>query len=341
MKNRVPDFENNLLRVLKGEKPQRATLFELLIGKAHYALLSGHECQGNTPVDVLRWRIEAMTAAGYDYVISRSCDLRFRPVAREQKATRSSNGEALIYDRESFENFRWPDMSQMDYSRLEDIKPYLPQGMKLMVMGPSGVLENVLDLVEYDNLCMMLYDDPELVEAIFNEVGSRLVTYYENSVSADTVGFLCSNDDWGFNTQTFLSPADMRKYVFPWHKKIVQIAHDHGKPCMLHSCGCYNEVIDDVINDMKFDARHSYEDKITPVEQAYEDLNGKIAVLGGIDVNFLVNKTPDDIYARARNMLEVSASKGGYALGSGNSIPDYIPHENYLAMIRAAKEFDQ
>jgi len=31
-----------------------------------------------------------------------------------------------------------------------------------------------------------------------------------------------------------------------------------------------------------------------------------------------------------------AAGRGGYALGSGNSIPNYIPLENYHAMIRAA-----
>ncbi len=341
MKKRVPDFEHNLLRVLKGGKPERATLFEMIIHKHYYSLLAGHECQGSTPVDVLRWRIEAMANAGYDYVTCHACDLRFRSIGREAKSTKSLNGDALIYDWESFEKFQWPDMSKMDYSRLEDIKPYLPFGMKMMVMGPDGVLENVINLVGYENLCVMLYDEPELVEAIFNEVGGRLVMYYENAASADTVGFICSNDDWGFNTQTLLPPDAMRKYVFPWHKKIVQVAHDNDKPCMLHSCGYYNEIIDDVINDMKFDARHSYEDSITPVEKAYEDLNGKIAVLGGLDVNFLATKTPNEVYSRARNMLETSASRGGYALGSGNSIPDYIPYENYLALLRAANEFDQ
>ena len=77
--------------------------------------------------------------------------------------------------------------------------------MKLMVMGPCGVLENVISLVGYDNLCYMLFEEPELVQAIFDHVGAGLVSYYEQVVDADTVGFLCSNDDWGFNTQTFLS----------------------------------------------------------------------------------------------------------------------------------------
>jgi uroporphyrinogen decarboxylase len=35
-------------------------------------------------------------------------------------------------------------------------------------------------------------------------------------------------------------------------------------------------------------------------------------------------------------MLEQTSAKGGYALGSGNSIPYYVPQENYLAMIAAA-----
>ena len=49
----------------------------------------------------------------------------------------------------------------------------------------------------------------------------------------------------------------------------------------------------------------------------------------------------DDPVEQGRYIIEVSRmqDKGGYALGSGNSIPDYIPEENYLAMIRTVHEF--
>jgi uroporphyrinogen decarboxylase len=36
--------------------------------------------------------------------------------------------------------------------------------------------------------------------------------------------------------------------------------------------------------------------------------------------------------------LAQTAERGGYALGSGNSIPDYVPDESYFAIIRAALE---
>ena len=97
----------------------------------------------------------------------------------------------------------------------------MPAGMKLCLRGPGGVLENTIAILGYDNLCYLLYDDPELVQAVTDKVGSTLLRYYQCMAPHSAIGFLCSNDDWGFNTQTFLSTDAMRQYIFPWHKKIV------------------------------------------------------------------------------------------------------------------------
>ena len=332
---RTSDFENNLLRVLKGQRPERATLFEMIVDRKFLPMMAGHGKEEEGELGTLRLIVDAYANAGYDAAPCHASAFRICQ-RRAQKQTASLNENFAITDWESFEKYPWADPDQFDYTLLERIKPYLPEGMKLMVYGPDGVLENTIHLVGYDNLCIMLYEEPELVQAIFDHVGERLLKYYEAAADADTVGVLCSNDDWGFNKQTFLSPNDMRKYVFPWHKKIAEVAHRNNKPCVLHSCGYYGEVIDDVINDMKFDARHSYEDNIIPVEKAYADLQGRITVLGGIDVHFLTAHSPDEIYTRCRNMLELTAERGGYALGSGNSIAPYIPEENYRALLRAA-----
>lgn len=332
---RKPDFERNLLRK---EKPDRATLFELFLTSAYYERLAGHRYYDDTRLGCLRTVAEAMAAAGYDYAPAHGSDFHYITANRKAASSISLNG-GLITDWASFEKYQWLNPEDYDYSSLEKITPYLPDGMKVLAECPSGVLENVMQIVGYDNLCIMLYEEPELVETIFNHVGERMVKYAELCIGYDSVGFFCSNDDWGFNTQTFLSPADMRKYVFPWHKKIVELCHRHGKPCMLHSCGYYGEVIEDIIADMQFDARHSYEDNIVPVEKAYDDLKGRIAVLGGIDMDYIISRTPEEIYKRSRAMLE-KAQDGGYALGSGNSIPDYVPFEHFLALNRAALDMD-
>ena len=135
-----------------------------------------------------------------------------------------------------------------------------------------------------------------------------------------------------------LSPEDLRRYVFPWHTRIVSAIHDAGRPAILHSCGNPVEIMDDVIDVMKFDGRHSYEDTIQPVEEAYEQYGHRIATLGGIDVDFVIRSDPDDVYRRSREMLERAADRGGYALGTGNSVPEYVPPEHYAAMVWAAVE---
>ena len=42
------------------------------------------------------------------------------------------------------------------------------------------------------------------------------------------------------------------------------------------------------------------------------------------------------ITLRSREMIRRTEDRGGYALGSGNSIPDYVPEASLFAMTRAA-----
>lgn len=98
------------------------------------------------------------------------------------------------------------------------------------------------------------------------------------------------------------------------------------------------EIIEDIICDIQFDGKYSFEDNILPVEEAFSLWGDRIAILGGIDVDYLVRSDCDAIRHRAENLLTLSMEKGGYALDSGNSIPFYIPNEKYFAMTSALNE---
>jgi uroporphyrinogen decarboxylase len=336
--NRKPDIEN-LYKVLRREEPERPTLFELFMNLPLYERLAGRTLkQGGPALETLKLVVKAFTAAGFDYATTHASDFAFPVKSRDARNTVSLNEGFVITDEASFETYKWPRPENFDFSRLEKIKPFLPEGLRLMVMGPGGVLENVIGLTGYDNLCLMIYDNPALVQNIFDHVGQGLLSYYEAALQYDTVGLVMSNDDWGFKTQTFLSPPDMKKYVFPWHKKIVELAHRHGLPALLHSCGYFADVMDETIDYTGFDGKHSYEDAIMPVEEAYEKWHGRIAILGGIDMNFMVQRPEEEIYSRSKAMLKRAEGRGGYALGTGNSVPEYLPQEHYLALLRACLE---
>lgn len=334
----TPDF-SLFLQMLRRKPTPRPVLFELFMDDSVYETLAGHPAEGNDLLSMMKLTVDAYAAAGYDYASVYACGMGFVENKHQEGAsTISLNADSGLTDREAFERYPWPDPDSFDYSPLEQIQSYLPEGMKLMILGPGGVLENVTWMVGYDNLCYMLYEDPALVQDIFDAVGSRLVRYYERAVSYDSVGMLMSNDDWGFNTQTFLSPEDMRRYVFPWHRRIVETAHRAGKPCLLHSCGQLDAVMEDVI-EMGYDGKHSFEDNILPVEKAIRLWGDRIAILGGVDMDFLVRSPEEEIRRRCENLLFQTREKGGYALGSGNSIPAYVPMEKFRVLREVGRQY--
>ena len=333
--DREASFEE-FLKVLRRESPSRPVLGEMFVSWELLHEAAGFDAAERDPLGNLRMEVEGFRNLGYDYAMLGLGDFGFKRGERQKKDSVSLNEGALITDRRSFEAYSWPDPDTGDRPSDEALQSVLPRGMKFITRSPGGVLENVFDLAGFDNLCFLLADDPCLARDIFDAVGSRLLRYHEIAASYDSVGAIMSNDDWGFKTQTMLAPAQMRQYVFPWHKRFVAAAHAAGKPAILHSCGNVECVFEDIIEDMAFDAKHSYEDVIIPVEQAYERWGDRIGIIGGIDVDFLARSTPEAVHERSKAILERAADRGGYALGSGNSIPNYIPRENYYAMISAA-----
>ncbi len=335
---RQPDFQN-LLRVLQRREPVRPTLFEFFMNDQVYDYLTqGETFDNHDDLGSYRRLISAFYHAGYDYVALAGSDFTFPHPEIPQARSISQNAPGVITDRASFTAYAWPNPDTCDYSRLDTLTADLPSGMKMIVSGPGGVLENAITLLGYETLCIMSAEDPDLLDEIFTAIGSRILRYYQICLQYPSVGALIVNDDWGFSQQTLLKPADMRRYVFPWHRQMVAAGHAAGRPSILHSCGNLRDVWEDLIEDIQFDGKHSFEDKIMPVEEAYERYGRRIAIMGGFDLDFICRSSPAEIRARVDAMLRRTAGRGGFAVGTGNSVPYYVPIENYLAMISCVQE---
>ena len=334
-----PDI-NNLLTVLRNKKPPRYTLFEFFMNNSLYETVTAGIAYRDDQYKNYRKTADTFLRLGYDYVTVHGNNMTF-PFENDANSSRahaktiSQNREAVFSNRGDVRNYPWPDPYSFPSDRVDVVREYLPPGMGLIVPGSTSVQGALIRLIGYENLCYMLADDPDLVQEIADNIGSRVLAYFEIFAKHPAVDALIVNDDWGFAGQTLLSPASLRRYVIPWHKKIVKAIHDNNKPVVLHSCGNLENVMDDIIDDIGYDGKHSYEDKILPVEEAYDRFGSRIAVMGGLDIDFMSRSTPEQVYNRACAMLKHSESRGGYALGTGNSIPDFIPLENCLAMMAA------
>ncbi len=276
---------------------------------------------------------------GYDYASVRESMTGFVFQQKEKPAARTAQGDRqymtqdlkTIADRADFERYSWPDMRSMDYSVFEFAERVIPDGMRIIGDSP-GVFENVMWLLGYEGISYLLYDDRDLIRDVFQEVGNRVVQYFETMASIESVGALRYGDDLGFKTQLLLPPDEFRRLVLPWHRRIVETAHARGKPIILHSCGNLSAVIEDIIAT-GWDARHSFEDVIEPVWEAKARYGGRIAHFGGFDMVKLPSMTEEQVRAHTRFLFERCAPGGGWALGSGNSIPEYVPPGNFVAML--------
>jgi uroporphyrinogen decarboxylase len=237
---------------------------------------------------------------------------------------------------EDFERYPWPKVEDFDFSQLEYLNSHLPDGMGFISSHGGGVFEHLSWIMSFEGLCTALYETPDLVQAITDRLGTLMTGFYGHLLDLDHLSVVFPGDDMGYRSATMVSPRDLRTYVLPWHKKFAAMAHEHGRPYFLHSCGKILAIMDDLINDVGIDGKHSYEDAIIPAEDFQKLYGDRIAVLGGVDINILSGKTPEEVRARVRGLIGSCGPAGRYAIGSGNSVPSYVPVDNYLAMIDEA-----
>jgi len=96
--------------------------------------------------------------------------------------------------------------------------------------------------------------------------------------------------------------------------------------------------MDDIIVKAGIDAKHSNEDTIAPLSEWVERYNSRIAIFGGVDVDVVCRGGDERLYDEIFRIYEMAKGANGFAFGSGNSIPHYVPWENYLKMIVKFRE---
>jgi uroporphyrinogen decarboxylase len=347
LKNPEPDFEE-FKKVIKGKKAERVHFVELLMDYEVKKYIT-EKYFGEKWIDYseenkekfIKQEINFWYKLGYDYVriaggiVFYGKSRKTKDTAILSKGERGwvEEGTGMIKNWNDFENYPWQKKEEIDYSIYEIASKNLPDGMKMLICPSSGVFEIASEtLLGFENMGYLIVDNFPLVEAVFNKVGEIIYEFYKNAVEIDNVEGFFQGDDLGFKTSTFLSPEDLRKLVIPWHKKFAEIAHQNGKMYWLHSCGNILNVIEDFIDNVKIDAFHSFQDEIIPVWEFKKRYGEKIAVLGGVDVNKLATYNEENLRKYVREILD-KCMPYRYALGSGNSIANYIPVENYLIML--------
>ena len=351
----APDWQGFVRCITREGTPRRVHHIELFIDGEiqdeicrRYGLLM--ERDRADPHFLLRRQVAVNWFLGYDYVCTTldgvapklkgatTVDLAPRPRAGGRSFMEEHKGPITNWD--EFESYAWPEPERASAGSLEWYSENLPDEMCIIATECFGQFaEHLAWLMGYESLCYALYDQRDLVAAISRKLVEIQRAVLQRILEFERVKLIWGSDDMGFRTGTLISPADMREFVLPGHKLMAQMSHDAGRPYMLHACGKLDAIMEDLIEDVRIDARHSFEDVIEPVTDAYDTYGGRIAILGGIDVDFLCRADSEDVRRRVRRTLEHCMPGGGYCLGSGNSVANYIPVDNFLAMLDEGRRF--
>jgi uroporphyrinogen decarboxylase len=252
--------------------------------------------------------------------------------------------EGVIQTRADFERYPWDEFPRIYWEhatpRFAALAAALPTGMKAVGGIGNGIFEISEDLVGFERLCYMQADDPELFAALYRRIGDLLAGLWRTFLERyrDVYCVARIGDDVGYKSGTLIQPRALLQHVIPQYARLTGLVHDAGLPYLQHSCGKIFAVMDAWI-EAGINAKHSNEDVIAAYDEWIERYGRRIGLFGGFDTDRVCRMPPAELFefvvgqgARFRQTAQ------GYALGSGNSIPDYVPVEGYLTMVRAAQE---
>lgn len=337
-KHPTPNF-GRLLETFKFKEPDRVPLCEISVDhQIKEAFLK-------KPINDIKMEVEFWVNAGYDaipifiappmpqkldvsytkneYSIDNSCES-----ARHWICETSG----IVNSEADFEKFILP--AQIDDSlfiRLEEISKHLPQDMKIIGVS-NGVFDPVTQAMGLQNFSYKLVEEPDLIKIICSKVEELQIEIFRRIAQFDAVGALWIADDLAYSTSLLVSPSFLRNRVLPCYKKISEIANTANFPLIFHSDGNIELIIEDLIQ-CGINVLHPIEPKAMDIVDMKKKYYGKLALIGNIDLSYTLTRgTREDVENEVKEKIRQLAYGGGYCVSSSNSVPNYTPIENFIAM---------
>ena len=333
-----PDY-NRLVTTLRGGQADRVPLLELIVDPEMKAAYLGR------PISTVADDIEFWRQAGYDCVTIYPdapslwfYDSERRPdtvIADAHTATGyrrwASEGKGLIEDWSDLDKYPLPTLDQIDFSYFEQAGQYLPAGMGLI--GAWGdIFTFTWEAMGLAEFSFALYEREAFVAHLFAQLGRLAVEICEAILSYETVKAFWFSDDLAYRTGFLVSPAIYRQHLFPWLKQIGNLCQKANVPFLFHSDGVLWNIMEDLL-DCGICALHPIEPLAMDIREVKRRYGDRLCLIGNVDVDVLSRGAPEQVRMEVRTLLHDVGPGGGYCLGSGNTIPNYVRLDNYRAML--------
>lgn len=239
--------------------------------------------------------------------------------------------------------YPWPDPAWMDVSAIRAEAAHYHGEYAILGGDWSPFWHDAIDLLGMENLYFKMYDQPELVDALF----THLVDYYAEvsrrifDAAGDLIDIYFIGNDFGSQTGPLLGADQFRRFALPHLTRLIRLGHDYNLAVQLHCCGGVEPLLPALI-EAGLDAFHAVQPSchgmdLPALKRNYGD---KLVFNGAIDSHhILIDDTPEGVRRKTRDVLAIMAPGGGYVAGASH---DYIleetPVENLVAMVDTVLE---
>jgi len=135
------------------------------------------------------------------------------------------------------------------------------------------------------------------------------------------------------------SPRIYKKFAYPYQKRIVEILRAEGKEIGMHICGDATRIIEPMVDTGAIFLQVDYKIDRDLCKQATQ---GKTTMIGTVNPSeVLALGTTDDVERMARGDIDKLASRGGFILSPGCTLPYTTPEENVEVFIQTAHDYGQ
>jgi uroporphyrinogen-III decarboxylase len=198
----------------------------------------------------------------------------------------------------------------------------------LMYGGNMGFFNQPRRLVGVDRLCMMFYDDPELVRLMIDDTVNLLIGIYEPLLK--DVGGDCAmiSEDMCYKSGCFVSPDMFREFMLPAYQKLTDFYRSHGINIIyIDSDGDVMDLIPLLIEG-GVNGLHPFEatgrNDIVKVREQFP----KFAIMGGIDKKE-ISKGKAAIDAELQKSVAPIAKYGGFVPFIDHTVPPTVSWEDF------------
>lgn len=250
---------------------------------------------------------------------------------------------------ETLKKHKWPDPKDPGRTRgLGTLAKEWYENTDYAITATSAVSGVVFENCQYlcgtENFMMAMYEDEEYVDALVDKLTELNIEYHLNYLK--DVGDYCEwiefTEDFATQNGLFISPELFRRFFKKGHTEMfsaIKKQHPNIK-IWFHSCGSLHKLIPDLL-DCGVDIINPMQPFAKDMDSAAlkKEFGDRACFHGGIDIQYALPGTPEQLEEEVKKRIEAFAPGGGYILSPTNHVQCDVPIENFFRLYEYAHRY--